>query len=105
MKKKEETLNDRITIRFKKEEKERFIKKAKSENLKPREFILKALDNADAHDNTILNNALISCKVQNIFNNLHITVDPMNGIRVADNTNAEIEKECNDLWNHLYGNE
>lgn len=105
MKKKEETLNDRITIRFKKEEKERLIKKAKSENLKPREFILKALDNADAHDDIALNNALISGKVQNIFNSLHITVDPMNGVQIANNTNTEIEKECNDLWNHLYGKE
>lgn len=103
MKKKKETLNDRITIRFKKEEKERLIKKAKSENLTPREFIMKSLNNAEAHDNTILNNALISCKVQNILNSLHFTVDPINGVQVADIANTEIEKECNDLWNHLYG--
>ncbi len=105
MKKKKETLSERTTIRFTREEKERFIKKAKSKNLSQREFILKAVDNADTHDNIILNNALISCKVQNIFNSLHITVDPMNGVQVADNTNTEIEKECNDLWNHLYGKE
>ena len=74
MKKKKEILSERTTIRFTKEEKERFIKKAKSKKLSQREFIMKAVDNADAHDSNILNNALITCKVQNIFNNLHITV-------------------------------
>ncbi len=105
MKKKKEILSERTTIRFTKEEKERFIKKAKSKKLSQREFIMKAVDNADARDSNILNNAFIICKVQNIFNNLHITVDPINGVQIGDNTNIEIEKECNDLWNHLYGKE
>ena len=50
MKKKKEILSERTTIRFTKEEKERFIKKAKSKKLSQREFIMKAVDNADARD-------------------------------------------------------